>query len=66
MNRRYDRPLQDRVISSLEDGYGNEGPLAKTVAFGLVAGCLVTVTAITLGVIVGVVYLAIRAIQWLN
>jgi len=66
MSRKYERPLQDRVISSLEDGYGNGGPLAETLAFGLVAGCLVTVTAIMLGVVVGAVYLVVSVIQWLN
>lgn len=66
MGRKYGRPLQDRVVSSLEDGYGNGGPLAEILAFGLVAGCLVTVTAIMLGVIVSTVYLAVCVIQWFN
>lgn len=46
---RKDQPLRDRMASALENGYGDEGPLAKVLAIGGCFGCL---GAITLGPII--------------
>lgn len=66
MSKRYKRPLGTRITSVLEDGYGDEGPLATGLAYALVGGCMFSAIVIFLGVLAVAFTLVVNLIKWLT
>ncbi|AXH66910.1 hypothetical protein SEA_STARPLATINUM_200 [Streptomyces phage StarPlatinum] len=54
--------LSDRVGSAFENGYGDEGPLAKGIVIG---GCVFLPLIVTLGIFGGAAYGLWRLAEWL-
>lgn len=65
MSSKYEKPLRDRVTSAMEDGTGNEGPLATTIAVTTGLGCCLLLFAFVMAILAVVFVLIFDLIKWL-